>query len=212
MSLTELDKREVTVSHILSDTDLDTIFREARTHRKFTDKPVSEVTIRALYELTKMGPTSFNCSPARFVFVTSDAAKQKLKEVTSPGNAEKVLTAPVTVIVATDTRFHEHIETLNPGHPMAGGFRGNLEANKPLAESTGFRNGSLQGAYLIIAARSLGLDCCPMSGFDNAALDKAFFPDGRFQSNFICSIGYGDHKALPPRAPRLDFDAACSIL
>lgn len=200
------------MSHILSDTDLDTIFREARTHRKFTDKPVSEVTIRALYELTKMGPTSFNCSPARFVFVTSDSGKQKLKDVVSPGNVEKVLNAPVTAIVATDTQFHEHIETLNPGHPMAAGFRGNLEGNAGLADSTGFRNGSLQGAYLIIAARALGLDVCPMSGFDNAALDAAFFPDGRFKSNFICSMGYGDHSALTPRAPRLDFDAACSIV
>jgi len=200
------------VSHILSDTDLDTIFRGARTHRKFTDKPVSEVTIRALYELTKMGPTSFNCCPARFVFVTSDSGKQKLKDVVSPGNVEKILSAPVTAIVATDSRFHEHIEALNPGHPMAAGFRGNLETNKELAEATGFRNGSLQGAYLIVAARALGLDCCPMSGFDNAALDAAFFPDGRFQSNFICAMGYGDHSALTPRQPRLDFDASCSII
>ena len=200
------------MSHILSDTDLDTIFREARTHRKFTDKPVSEVTIRALYELTKMGPTSFNCSPARFVFVTSDEGKKKLEQVVSPGNVDKIRTAPVTAIVATDSRFHEHIETLNPGHPMAAGFRGNLEGNAGLAEATGFRNGSLQGAYLIVAARALGLDCCPMSGFDDAALDAAFFPDGRFQSNFICSLGYGDHDALPPRAPRLDFDAACTIV
>lgn len=200
------------MSHILSDTDLDAIFREARSHRKFLDKPVSEVTIRAVYELTKMGPTSFNTCPSRFVFVTSAEGKEKLKGVVSPGNVEKVMEAPVTVIVATDAKFYEHIETLNPGSPMAGGFKSNLENNPALAELTAFRNGTLQGAYLIVAARALGLDCGPMSGFDNAALDKVFFPDGRFKSNFICAIGYGDHSKLMPRQPRLDFDDACSIV
>jgi 3-hydroxypropanoate dehydrogenase len=199
------------VSPILSDADLDTIFREARTHRKFQDKPVSEVSVRAIYELTKMGPTSFNCSPARFVFVTSAEAKEKLKAVVGPGNVEKVLKAPVTAIVATDSQFYDHLEALNPGSPMVGGFIDNLKKNAGLAESTGFRNGTLQGAYLVIAARALGLDCCPMSGFDNAALDKAFFPDGRYKSNFICAIGHGDTAALMPRLPRLDFDEACSI-
>ncbi len=200
------------MSHILSDTDLDTIFRNARTHRKFLDKPVSEVSIRALYELAKMGPTSFNCCPARFVFVTGDEGKQTLKGVVSEGNVEKVVKAPITAIVATDSQFHEHVETLNPGNPKAAGFREALLGNPPLAEATAFRNGTLQGAYLVIAARALGLDCCPMSGFDNAALDKVFFPDGRFHSNFICSIGYGDHDALAPRQPRLDFDDACLIV
>lgn len=200
------------MSHILSDTDLDTIFREARTHRKFLDKPVSEVTLRAIYELTKMGPTSFNTCPSRFVFVTSDEGKEKLKAVVSPGNFDKVMEAPATVIVATDTKFHEHIEALNPGSPMAGGFRDGLLANPALAEATAFRNGTLQGAYLIVAARALGVDCGPMSGFDNAALDKAFFPDGRYKSNFICALGYGDHSKLMPRQPRLDFDTACSII
>ena len=199
------------MSRILSDADLDTIFREARTHRKFQDKPVSEVTIRAVYELAKMGPTSFNCSPSRFVFVTSEGAKQKLKEVVGPGNVEKVTKAPVTAIVATDSKFFDHLEALNPGSPMVGGFIENLKKNADLAEVTGFRNGTLQGAYLIIAARALGLDCCPMSGFDNAALDKVFFPDGRYKSNFICSIGHGDASALMPRLPRLGFEEACSI-
>lgn len=169
------------------------------------------MTIRAIYELAKMGPTSFNCCPSRFVFVTSEGAKEKLKGVVGPGNVEKVTQAPVTAIVATDSQFYDHLEALNPGSPMVGGFIGHLKKDADLAEVTGFRNGTLQGAYLIIAARSLGLDCCPMSGFDNAALDKVFFPDGRHKSNFICSIGHGDASALMPRQPRLGFDEACSI-
>lgn len=194
---------------MLSDKDLDLIFRSARSHSKWLDKPVSEVMIRALYDLLRWGPTSANCSPARFVFVTSAAQKEKLVACVSAGNSAKVATAPVTVIVGYDSKFYDLIPQLFPHNPGAREWFAN---DQDAAHQTAFRNGTLQGAYLIIAARSLGLDCGPMSGFNNAAVDQAFFPDGRIKSNFLISLGYGDPAALFGRGPRLSFSEACSIV
>ncbi len=197
------------MSHILSDRDLDLIFRAARSHNVWTDKPVSDVTLDALYDLLRMGPTSANTSPARFVFLRSEAAKQRLAPHLSEGNRAKSMTAPLIAIVGYDTRFFEKLPELFPHNPDAQNW---FTSNETLAETTAFRNSSLQGAYLIVAARALGLDCGPMSGFDNAGVDKEFFPDGRVKSNFICNLGYGDHAQLMPRNPRLSFDDACEVL
>ncbi len=194
---------------ILNDQSLDVIFRAARTHNRWLDRPVSEVTLRALYDLLRWGPTSANAQPARFVFVTSAEAREKLLACVSQGNQEKVRTAPVTAIVAYDTKFYEELPKLFPHNPAAKDW---FASDAALVEETAFRNSSLQGAYLIIAARALGLDCGPMSGFDKAKLDAAFFPDGRYRSNFICALGYGDPAGLFPRNPRLSFAEACEIL
>jgi 3-hydroxypropanoate dehydrogenase len=194
---------------ILSDNDLDLIFRQARSHNKWQQKPVSEVLIHAIYELMKWGPTSANCSPARLVFVQSPAEKERLAACVSRGNYEKVVTAPVVAIIGHDTQFYDLIPQLFPHNP---GARDWFAHDPNVAAATAFRNGTLQGAYLMIAARALGLDCGPMSGFDNAAVDKAFFPDGRVKSNFICAIGYGDPAGLFDRSPRLTFDQACKIV
>lgn len=193
---------------ILSDDGLDLIFREARTQNAWTDKPVGEVLIEAIYDLAKWGPTSANCSPMRLVFVVSQEAKARLKPSLIPGNADKTMAAPATAIVAYDTRFHEHLPKLFPHTDAKSWFEG----NPALIEETAFRNSSLQGAYLIIAARMLGLDCGPMSGFDAAKLNAEFFPDGRFKANFLCNIGHGDPEGLFPRSPRFDFDDVCQIL
>lgn len=197
------------MSHILSDRDLDLIFRNARTHSAWLDKPVSDVTLQAMYDLMRMGPTSANCSPARWLFLRTDESKEKLKPHLIPGNVDKTMAAPVTVIVGYDIRFYEKLDSLFP-HDLTA--RSWFEGKDELIEATAFRNSSLQGAYMIVAARALGLDCGPMSGFDNAGVDAAFFPDGDIKSNFICNIGYGDASALPPRNPRLDFSAACQVL
>ncbi|MEQ9643666.1 MAG: malonic semialdehyde reductase [Alphaproteobacteria bacterium] len=197
------------MSHILSDRDLDLIFRAARSHNVWTDKPVSDVTMTALYDLLRMGPTSANTSPARFLFLRSEAAKQRLAPHLSEGNRAKSMTAPLIAIIGYDLHFFEKLPELFPHNPDAQNW---FTSNATLAETTAFRNGSLQGAYLIIAARALGLDCGPMSGFDNAGVDKEFFPDGRVKSNFICNLGYGDHGQLMPRNPRLAFDDACEVL
>lgn len=194
---------------ILSDHDLDLIFRHARSHNKWRDKPVSEVLIRAIYELMKWGPTSANCSPARLVFVQSAAEKERLAQCVSSGNKEKVLTASVVAIIGHDSQFYDLIPQLFPHNPEARDWFAH-DAN--VAAATAFRNGTLQGAYLMIAARALGLDCGPMSGFDNAAVDKAFFPGGRVKSNFLCAMGYGDPAGLFERNPRLSFDEACKII
>jgi 3-hydroxypropanoate dehydrogenase len=193
---------------MLTDDALDTLFRSARTHNKWTDKPISEITLRALYDLMRWGPTSANCSPARIVFVRSHEAKQKLAPALSANNLEKTMQAPVTAIIAYDLDFAERLPKLFPHNPDAKTWF----ANPQLAETTAFRNSSLQGAYFIVAARSLGLDCGPMSGFDNAKVDAAFFPAGRVKSNFICNLGYGDPAGLFTRSPRLDFDDACQIV
>ena len=192
----------------LDDRSLDIIFREAHTHSVWLDKPVSDALIQQVYDLLKWAPTSANSSPARFVFVRSAAAKQRLLPAMSPGNMEKTRTAPVTAIVAYDTEFYEKLPKLFLHADARSWFAG----NQPLIDTTAFRNGTLQGAYLIIAARALGLDAGPMSGFDNAKLDKEFFPGGKVKSNFVVNLGYGDHSKLFPRNPRLPFAEAAQIL
>lgn len=188
---------------------LEQAFLTARSFAKFTDQVVSDDILEQLYELAKWGPTSMNCQPARFVFVRGVEAKEKLKGCLAPGNVDKTMAAPVTVIVAQDSQFFEHLPTQFPPNPNAQAlFAGNVG----LAESTAFRNSSLQGAYLIMAARQLGLDCGPMSGFNPAALDAAFFPEGRFKSNFLINLGYGDSVAQHPRGPRLPWGTAAQIL
>jgi 3-hydroxypropanoate dehydrogenase len=187
---------------------LDQILRTARTANAFLPDPVSDDTLHALYDLLKWGPTSMNCQPARYVFVRGAQAKQRLQPALSPGNASKTMAAPVTVIVASDTHFYEHLPVQFPAYDA----RPLFEGNAAIAQATAFRNGSLQGAYLIIAARALGLDCGPMSGFDAAAVDAAFFPDGRCKANFLVNLGIADPKGTHPRGPRLDFSTVAQIL
>lgn len=196
------------MAEMLSAATLDQLFREARTQNKWQDKPVAEETLRALYDLLKWGPTSANSSPARFVFITSDASKAKLKEALSPGNVEKTMTAPVTVIVAHDPKFYDQLPKLFPHADARSWFAGNWS----LADTTAMRNGTLQGAYLMIAARALGLDVGAMSGFDNMKVDDLFFADTGWKSNFLVNLGHGDAEGVFARSPRLDFDEACRIL
>ena len=196
------------MADVLDDKALDQLFREARTHNGWLPKPVPDDLLRKLYDLAKMGPTSANCFPARLVFVKSADAKARLKPTLSPNNVEKTMAAPVTVIVAYDLEFYEKLPRLFPHTDARSWFVGNPK----LIEATAFRNGSLQGAYLILAARALGLDCGPMSGFDNAKLDAEFFPDGKVKSNFLLNLGYGDPSKVRPRGPRLTFDEACKIV
>lgn len=195
------------MSKTVSDAALDQLFRAARTHRSWTGEAVSEVLLAAVYDLAKMAPTSGNCSPARFVFVTSPDAKARLKPALSPGNVAQTMAAPTTAIIAHDMEFYELMPRL---HTPAS--REWFAGQPAKIQETAFRNGSLQGAYLILAARALGLDCGPMSGFDNAMLDQEFFPDGKWKSNFLCNLGYGDGGRMRPRNPRLEFDEACRIL
>lgn len=197
------------MSHKLDDKSLDIIFREARTHNAWTDKPVSDETLMALYDLMKWGPTSANCSPARIVFVKSKEAKEKLAPALSAGNLEKTMAAPVTAIVGYDVEFYERLDYLFPHDLTAKTW---FNWSKEWAEQTAFRNGSLQGAYMMIAARSLGLDCGPMSGFDMKKVDEAFFAGTTVKSNFLCNLGHGDPKGVFPRSPRLPFDDACKIV
>lgn len=190
---------------------LDTIFRKARSHNVWLDKPVSDEQLQALYELMKWGPTSANSTPARIVFVRSREAKERLRPALWPLNVEKTMSAPVTAIVAHDSEFYEFTPQLMPHNPaVQKAFLGPAKA--AFAAETAFRNGTLQGGYLIIAARALGLDTGAMSGFDNAKVDAEFFPEGRVKSNFLINIGYGDHSKLYPRNPRLMFDAVCDIV
>lgn len=183
-------------------------FTAARTFNRFTAQPVSDATLHQLYDLMKWGPTSMNCQPARLVFLRSPEAKARLAPALAPSNLKKTLAAPVTVIVALDTRFYDQLPTQFPAYDARPTFAGDPE----LATSTAFRNGTLQGAYLIIAARLLGLDCGPMSGFDNAKVNQEFFPDGQWQANFLVNLGYGDPAGNHPRGPRLDFDTAAQVL
>jgi 3-hydroxypropanoate dehydrogenase len=196
----------------LPDAALDQLFRQARTYNAWSDKPVPEPMIRALYDMLKMGPTSANQSPGRFLFLRSKEAKEKLAPFLSGGNRDKTMQAPVVAIIATDTKFYEHLPRLFPHNPQIK----NYFSAPPAAAEHGFRNGTLQGAYLILAARSLGLDCGPMSGFDVAGVDNAFlapYPDTKdWKSNFLCSIGYGTEENLFPRLPRLEFEEACRLL
>lgn len=186
---------------------LDVIFYQARTHSKWLATPVADEQLRQIYELMKWGPTSANSSPTRLVFAHTQQAKGKLAACMSAGNVDKVRAAPVTAIVGMDMEFYEKLPQLFPHADARSWFAG-----KPKSiEETAFRNSSLQGAYFIIAARALGLDCGPMSGFDEEKVNKAFFAGTPTRVNFVCSIGYGDHDKLHPRLPRLSFDEACRI-
>jgi 3-hydroxypropanoate dehydrogenase len=191
---------------------LDTLFREARTHSVWLPTPVSDELLQQVYDLFKFGPTSANGFPGRVVFVKSEAAKARLLPAVSPGNVEKVKTAPVTAIVAYDMEFYQNLPRLFPAVDARSWFVGNDQ----LIAETAKRNGTLQGAYLILAARSLGLDAGPMSGFDPAKVNAEFFPEGspegKWKANFLCNIGYGDYSKLHPRLPRLTFAEACRIL
>lgn len=196
------------MSEKLSEAALDQLFRSARTFNAWLPKEVSDEKLHQLYELAKFGPTSANASPMRVVFVKSKEAKATLSPFLSEGNRAKTMAAPVTAIVATDHEFYEKLPQLFPHADARSWFVG----NQPLIDTTAFRNGSLQGAYLIMAARSIGLDCGPMSGFDNAGVDAAFFAGTSIKSNFLINIGYGDaSRDLFPRSPRLTFDEACRI-
>jgi 3-hydroxypropanoate dehydrogenase len=193
---------------MLDDVSLDILFRTARTQNRWTAEAVSDETLHALYDLLKFCPTSANCSPARFVFLRSVESREKLLPALSAGNVEKMLTAPVTVIVAYDPRFYDRLPELFPHADARAWFAGNAA----LAEETAFRNSTLQGAYLILAARAVGLDAGPMSGFDRAGVDAAFFAESGLKSNFLVNVGHGDPEGLFPRSPRLAFDEACLML
>lgn len=196
------------MSEALNQHALDQLFANARTHNAWLDKPVSDELLHAVYEQTKWAPTSANCSPARFVFLKSAEAKEKLRPALSEGNLEKTMSAPVTVIIASDFAFYEKLPELFPHADAKSWFVG----NQALIDSTAHRNGTLQGGYFTLAARALGLDCGPMSGFDNAKLDEAFFAGTTIKSNFLINLGYGDTEKLFPRSPRLSFADACQIL
>ena len=193
----------------LGDEALDIIFREARTHNAWKDEPVSDETLKELYELMKWGPTSANMSPARIIFVKSKEGKEKLAPALSEGNLKKTMEAPVTAIIGYDVKFYERLPELFPHAPEAKTW---FNWSDEWAEMNAFRNGSLQGAYFMIAARSLGLDCGPMSGFDMKKVDEIFFSGTSVKSNFLCNLGHGDPAGLFPRSPRLPFDDACSIV
>ncbi|MEQ8505485.1 MAG: malonic semialdehyde reductase [Rhodospirillales bacterium] len=191
----------------IAESALDQLFRDARTCNNWRDTPVGEDQLRALWDLMKMAPTSANCSPARLVFVVSDAAKEKLKPCLMDGNVAKTMSAPATVIIGQDMEFYEKLPQLFPHTDARSWFVGNDD----LIKETAFRNSTLQGAYLIMAARSLGLDCGPMSGFDAEKVDAAFFAGTTVTANFLCNIGHGTTEDLFPRSPRFDFDDACQI-
>ena len=188
----------------LSEAGLDLLFREARTRNGWTDRPVPDALLRKLYDLTKFGPTAVNATPARFVFVTSAEGKARLAALASGNNQAKILAAPVTVIIGQDIEFHEHLPRLFPHAPGAKDWF----ADEAGRRESAFRNSSLQGGYFLLAARALGLDVGPMSGFDNAAVDAAFFAGTNVKSNFIVSLGYGNEENLFPRSPRLNFEDA----
>jgi 3-hydroxypropanoate dehydrogenase len=202
------DEAAVAANERVSDDALGRIFRNGRTYRVWRPESVAEALLREIYELTVLGPTSANSLPARFVFVTSPEAKERLIPALYSGNVEKTRTAPVTAIVAYDTQFIEPIRQMMKD-PNA---LSRLDGDSAAIEETAFRNGTLQGGYFILAARALGLDCGPMSGFDPAKVNQEFFPDGRWKVNFLCNLGYGDGSKMPPRAPRLGFGDACRIL
>ena len=192
----------------ISDACLDQLFFKARTANGFTDQPVSADLLQQVYDIAKMGATSMNTQPARYVFLNSPEARARLIPALVPGNVDKTKVAPVTVIVASDMQFYEHMPVVwhKPGAKEM------FEGNKPMADGTAVRNSTLSGAYFMIAARAVGLDCRPMSGVDLAKVNAEFFPDGRLQANFIINLGYGDNSKLFDRNPRLSFAQACSVL
>ena len=192
----------------LSDKQLALLFGEARSMNGWQDKEISDAMIMSIYELTKMGPTSTNCCPARFKFIKSDDQKQLLKEALLPNNVDKVMSAPVIAIIGYDLDFSDNMSKLFPHMDVAPMYKGNAEFN----QATAFRNSSLQGAYFMMVSRALGLDCGPMSGFNNDLVDQSFFKDTNIKSNFLCCIGYGDPSKIFMRLPRLDFDDTCEIL
>jgi 3-hydroxypropanoate dehydrogenase len=192
-----------------TDESLDLVFRNARTHTVWLDKPVDDDLLRHVYDLARLGPTSANMCPMRIVFVKSRETKERLKPALAPGNVDKTMKAPVTAIVAMEVRFYEQLPKLYPHADAKSWFK---DLPEPVLEYTALRNSSLQGAYFMLAARALGLDCGPMSGFDNAAVDKEFFAGTTVKSNFLCNIGYGDASKLHPRSPRLTFEEACRIV
>lgn len=192
----------------LPDAALDQLFRDGRTHTKWLDKDVPNALLHELGNLAKLGPTSANCSPARFLFVKSREAKERLRPHLSEGNTEKTMRAPVCAIIGYDLDFYEHLPRLFPHTDARSWFAGKPEK----IFETAFRNGTLQGAYLIMAARALGLDCGPMSGFDNAGVDRSFFTGTKVKSNFLCNLGFGDPSALKSRSPRLAFDEMAEII
>jgi 3-hydroxypropanoate dehydrogenase len=196
------------VASTLADPALDQIFREARTRNGWVQETLTKAQLSEIYDLAKFGPTSANISPARFVWVSSKEAKTKLAALAMPSNGEKIMAAPVTVIVGYDLDFAELVPKLFPHNPGAKDWFG----DPVFAETAAFRNGTLQGAYLMIAARALGYDCGPMSGFDNAAVDEAFFAGTRIKSNFICSVGHGTEENMFARSPRLSFEEANTVL
>jgi len=197
------------MSKVVSNDDLDLIFRNARTHSAWQDRPVEDALLRQVYDLAKMGPTSANMCPMRIVFVKSREAKERLKPALDPGNVNKTMAAPVTAIIGMDVHFFEQLPKLFPHTDAKAWFK---DLPEPVLEYTALRNGSLQGAYFILAARALGLDCGPMSGFDNAKVDAAFFAGTTVKSNFLCNLGYGDPSKLHPRSPRLAFEEACKVV
>jgi 3-hydroxypropanoate dehydrogenase len=220
MNTTVLDS----TTHRLGEDAIDVLFRKARTHSAWLDRPVEDSLLHQLYDLMKWGPTSANCCPVRILFLRTQSAKERLRPALQPANIDKTMKAPVTAVIAYDSKFYELLPRLFPAMP---GAREMFAKSQALADSTALRNGSLQGAYFMLAARSLGLDCGPMSGFDNAKVDQEFFPstvpwtgefDGGFigagavKSNFLCNLGYGDSAKLHLRGPRLDFDEACQLL
>jgi 3-hydroxypropanoate dehydrogenase len=195
----------------LSPEHMDLIFRNARSQNGWQAKPVSDEQLHALYDLMKWAPTTMNTSPARILFLRSREAKERLKPALNPGNVDKTMAAPVTAVIAYDTHFYELLPKLFPHNQNARGiFAG--DDKQAHAETTAFRNGSMQGGYFILAARSIGLDCGPMSGFNNAKVDAEFFAGTRTKSNFLCNLGYGDASKVMPRSPRLAFDEACTLL
>ncbi len=194
---------------LLNSQALDTLFLKARTHNDWLAKPVDDALLRQVWDLARMGPTSANCSPMRIVFIKSPAAKARLQPALIEGNRAKTLAAPVTAIFGNDGQFYDLLPKLFPHTEARSWFAG--PGKEEVAATTAFRNGTLQAAYFMLAARALGLDCGPMSGFDNAMVDREFFPDDRIKSNFICNLGYGDPDTLFPRSPRLEFEETCRI-
>lgn len=192
---------------VTDDKTLDLLFREARTFNTWQDRPVDDGTLHEIWNLARMGPTSANCSPARIVFVRTPEAKERLRPCLAPGNVDKTMAAPVTAIIGNDMEFYERLPALFPHTDARAWFVG----NDALIESTAMRNGTLQGGYLILAARALGVDCGPMSGFDQDKVDAAFFSGTKVRTNFLCNLGYGDGSDLFPRSPRLSFDDACRV-
>lgn len=187
----------------------ETLFLEARTHNVWQDRPVSDEMLRELYRLMHFGPTSMNCQPLRILFLKDQDAKERLRPALMPANQEKTMKAPVVAVLGYDTKFYEHLPRMFSYNKDAKSL---FEGKTDFINATAFRNSSIQGGYLILAARALGLDTGPMSGFNNAAVDEEFWPDGDIKSNFLCNIGYGDHSALFPRQERFEFDEVCTIL